>query len=186
MSGEHISGVWFNDLNSCVDRLPKSEVLGLYTVISSGDILAVLLFRTKIVHDPRKDSHLELAHFYLNVCMLSRYTQFWSDSEIFSEKSRVPPLLHPDTCWPGGARQRQLLLHPDTCWPSCTLSRYRSNTPERGPQVPKRNPRNLYQIEKNSFDLYIIPSLLKIYSVLFSTYSQLRFQKSGLDLWNMW
>ena len=43
MSGEHISGVWFNDLNSCVDRLPKSEVLGLYTVISSGDIRGVLL-----------------------------------------------------------------------------------------------------------------------------------------------
>ena len=69
MSGEHISDVWFNDLNSCVDRLPKSEVLGLYTVISFGDILAVFLFRTKIVHDPRKDSHLELAHFYLNVCI---------------------------------------------------------------------------------------------------------------------
>ncbi|KAM0035517.1 hypothetical protein Hdeb2414_s0015g00447331 [Helianthus debilis subsp. tardiflorus] len=69
MSGEHISGVWFNDLNSCVDRLPKSDVLGLYTVISSRDILDVCLFRTKIVHDPRKESHLELAHFYLNVCM---------------------------------------------------------------------------------------------------------------------
>ncbi|MFS8007252.1 hypothetical protein Hanom_Chr14g01258841 [Helianthus anomalus] len=76
MSGEHISGVWFIDLNSCVERLPKSEVLSLYTVISSRDIMAVLLFRPKIVHDPRKESHLELTHFYLNVCMLSRYTQF--------------------------------------------------------------------------------------------------------------
>ena len=69
MSGEHISDVWFNDLNSCVDRLPKSEVLGLYTVVLSRDILAVCLLEQKIVHDPRKDSHLELAHFYLNVCI---------------------------------------------------------------------------------------------------------------------
>lgn len=186
MSGEHISGVWFNDLNSCIDRLPKSEVLGLCTVISSGDILAIFLFRTKICTWPQERKSLGISSFLFECLYISRYTQFWSDSEIFSEKSRVPPLLHPDICWPGGARQRQLLLHPDTCWPSCSLSRYRSNTPERGPQVPKRNPRNLYQTEKISFDLYIIPSLLKIYSVLFSTYSQLRFQKSGLDLWNMW
>ena len=48
MSGEHISGVWFNDLNSCVDRLPKSEVLGLYTVNSSWDILAVCLLQLKL------------------------------------------------------------------------------------------------------------------------------------------
>ena len=31
--------------------------------------LGCLSVRTKIVHDPRKDSHLELAHFYLNVCI---------------------------------------------------------------------------------------------------------------------
>ena len=48
MSGEHISGVWFNDLNSCVDRLPKSEVLGLYTVVSTRDILAVCLLELKL------------------------------------------------------------------------------------------------------------------------------------------
>ena len=52
MSGEHISGVWFNDLNSCVDRLPKSEVLGLYTVVLSRDILAVCLLELKLYMTP--------------------------------------------------------------------------------------------------------------------------------------
>ena len=54
MSGEHISDVWFNDLNSCVDRLPKSEVLGLYTVVSTRDILAVCLLELKLYMTPGK------------------------------------------------------------------------------------------------------------------------------------
>jgi len=118
----------------------------------------------KLVYDLRKERHLELAHPYLNACVISRYTQVRSRSEIFSVNSCISFVLRKQR--PGDARQRQLLLHPDICWPSCTLSRCRSNTPERGPQVPKRNPNNLYQTEKNSFDLYIIPTLC-IWSILF-------------------
>ena len=102
--------------------------------------------KPKLDHDLRKERHLELAHSYLNACVMSRYTQVRSRSEIFSVNSCISFVLRKQR--PGDARQRQLLLHPDICWPSCTLSRCRSITPERGPQVPKRNPKTYIKLRK--------------------------------------